>query len=98
MTGGEGADVFVFLTAAEAGNGPSTRNTIADFEAGVDKLDLSAIAPGQVFVAAFTNVAGQVTYNAGTGLLRGDLDGDGAADYAIQLAGKPALTAGDFLF
>lgn len=52
LVGGAGADVFVFRSAAEIGKRVGARDTIADFEHGRDRIDLSAIdangkAPGQ---------------------------------------------------
>ena len=98
MAGGGGADVFVFATAAEAGTF-AVHDLISDFTAGSDRLDLSAIQAGQTFIGAagFGNVAGQVRYDVASGLLRGDLDGDGAADYVIELTNLAAITAGDLI-
>jgi hypothetical protein len=45
-----------------------------------------------------TGVAGQIVYDPATGLLRGDTDGDGRADFVLLLDGAPAIGAGDFLF
>ncbi len=41
LTGGAGRDTFVWTTAAESGTGTS-RDSITDFQPGVDKIDLSA--------------------------------------------------------
>ncbi len=95
LTGGTGNDTFVF-DALEIGD------QITDFGRG-DKIDLRAIdanagsAGDQAFVflgaAAFTNVAGQLRYSGG--LLSGDVNGDGIADFAVTLANSAALTSGD---
>ena len=73
MAGGGGADVFVFATATEAGT-LALHDTISDFTHLSDRLDLSAIQAGQVFIGAagFSNVAGQVRYNIANGRLTGD--------------------------
>ena len=106
LTGGLGADVFVFVSASEAGNG-ANRDRITDFALGVDKIDLSAIdahellAGNQAFSfignAAFSGVAGELRYNAGNGIVYADTNGDAVSDLQLQLIGKPAITAGDFI-
>ena len=42
LSGGSGADVFIF-TAGDSGRGGLNRDFIADFESGVDRIDLTAI-------------------------------------------------------
>ena len=42
--------------------------------------------------------AGQVRYTKSTGILQGDVDGDGTADFEIDIANRPVLTAADFIF
>jgi len=97
LNGGPGTDDFVFATAAEAGRGRS-RDRITDFQPGFDHVDLSGFLPGGVFIgaAAFSGVAGQVRYRSG--IVSGDVNGDGTADFQIGLDGAPVITAGDFLF
>jgi Ca2+-binding RTX toxin-like protein len=100
LNGGGGADHFRFRSAAEA-NG----DTIQDFTRAADRIDLARIdanaaASGdQAFrflgEAAFTGRAGELS-TLGT-VVRGDLDGDGLADFALRLEGDPALGAADFL-
>lgn len=98
LSGGGGADVFVFATAAEAGT-LALHDTISDFTHLSDRLDLSAIQVGQVFIGAagFSNVAGQVRYNIASGRLTGDPNGDGVADYAIELTNNAAITGADLI-
>ena len=98
MAGGGGADVFVFATAAEAGT-LALHDTISDFTHLSDRLDLSAIQAGQAFIGAagFSNLAGQVRYDVASGLLTGDLNGDGVADYAIELTNHAAITGADLI-
>ncbi|MDR5655122.1 calcium-binding protein [Ruixingdingia sedimenti] len=98
LYGGAGADQFVFRSAAEAGGGGG-RDVIADFEVGLDKINLRLMQDGLSFIgsAAFSGTAGQVRYHQGTSLVQGDLDGDGVADFAIEVTGSLALTAADFL-
>ena len=100
LFGGSEADTFVFAVATEAGTGAS-RDRIVDFAAGFDKLDFSAFMAGGTFIgaAAFTPGKGpQVRFAAGTGVLSGDVDGNGSVDFQLHLDGAPVLTADDFLF
>ena len=97
LTGGADADVFKFSSAAEISSG-TDRDRITDFKHLTDTIDLSAF-PDWLFIggAAFSGVAGQLRYAAGPGVLSGDLDGDGTADFSLILDGKPALTAADLI-
>jgi Ca2+-binding RTX toxin-like protein len=97
ITGGLGADRFVFRGAAEADG-----DVIADFiMAHGDRIDLRPIdtnpdlAGDQAFAwiggGSFAGVAGQLRF--ADGLLEGDVDGNGLADFQIGLSGVAALTA-----
>lgn len=109
LTGGAGADVFHFRAGDIPGTTASTTDRIYDFsQAQGDQIDLSAIdaiAGGGdnafTFIggAAFTNVAGQLRYasSAGSTSVYGDINGDGAADFAIQIDGTIAFGASDFV-
>ena len=60
-----------------------------------------SLAGDQTFIPAlglsFTGVAGQLTSTTfgGNRILRGDVDGDASADFAIVLDGNPPLVIGD---
>ena len=100
MTGGAGEDVFVFASAAEAGRSLATRDQISDFTTKVDDIDLSAIKAGQIFIGSgtfATSGAAQVHYIAATGLLEGDTNGNGVADYAVFLHVGTVLAANDLI-
>lgn len=98
LIGGAGIDFFQFSTLNDFGN------TIVDFTPG-DKIDVSKFdanpgaAGDQAFAfigaAAFGNVAGQLRY--ADGLLEGDVDGNGVADFSVILANAAPLNPGDFL-
>lgn len=71
LAGGAGRDRFDFNSIAESGKTAATRDRIADFVPGSDRMDLSTIdangaAAGHVFAwrgtAAFSGVAGQLRY------------------------------------
>jgi Ca2+-binding RTX toxin-like protein len=95
LTGGIGADLFIFANAASIGLG-ATRDKITDFTHGVDDMVMTFMN-SFIGAAAFT-AAGQVRYNATTGILSGSTDADVAAEWTMLLVNKPVLTAGDFVF
>jgi Ca2+-binding RTX toxin-like protein len=101
LTGGAGNDQFRFLSASESTVAAPDR--ITDFVAGQDRIDLRQIdanasqAGDQAFayVANFGNHAGEVMVASAGGNLyqvRGDINGDGTADFAIDVtsASDPA--------
>ncbi len=105
LTGGAGRDLFVYSKAGHSGV-DSRRDRITDFVSGVDRLDLRRIdadtrKTGQQrfrFVAGSPlAAAGQLTYNRSSGILAGELDGKGRADFQIELTSRPALLATDLL-
>ena len=108
MTGGLGADRFQFGSTAETGI-DTLRDVITDFEAGIDRIALNLIdanvlkANNQAFKfigdSDFGHVAGQLRAYADSGntVVAGDTNGDGIADFEIQLTGAHVLTGADFL-
>ena len=82
LIGGEGADLFIIDDAAAA-------DTIADFESGSDQIDLGGFGFTYVADAAFSNTAGELRYE--NGMLMGDFDGDGAADFVLFVEGDPIV-------
>ncbi len=100
LYGGSGADTFVYASATEAGD-LAHRDAIRDFKAGVDHLDVHAFMAGGHFIgsAAFAADEGPtLRYVHATGLLTGDVDGDGIADFAIKFSNHAHLTEADFIF
>jgi Ca2+-binding RTX toxin-like protein len=109
LTGGAGADRFVYASIADSVVGANA-DRIADFShAQGDKVDLSLIdantgAPGDQafsFIGAglYTGVAGQLRF-ASDGIVNtiaGDINGDSVSDFHIQLAGSIGLVAADFV-
>ena len=99
LEGGAGADRFVFATGDF---GTLTKpDAIKDFDVNSgDVIDLSgAGATSFIGFGAFTGAAGQVraqVIGAYT-FVYGDVDGDGMADFAVQLVGNQALTGNDFV-
>jgi Ca2+-binding RTX toxin-like protein len=108
LLGGADADTFVFNAISETT--VSGRDTIDDFQQGLDHIDLSAIdanvgASGdQAFSfigsVAFSHAAAQLRQTgdgAGNTIIEGDVQGDGVADFQILLKGTYALTGSDFV-
>ena len=101
LIGRGGEDMFVFSNLGGT-------DRILDFVSGVDTIDLrsldahSAIAGDQAFNfigdGAFGSVAGQLrTYiSDGVHYVAGDVNGDGVADFIIEL-GNVTVQSGDFL-
>ncbi len=99
LTGGRGRDTFLFDTVETA------RDIITDFNARDDTIDLSGMDAVKgtfdddafTFIgnAAFSSVAGQLRF--ANGLIEGDVDGDGLADFTIQLLGRTSVTVDDFI-
>jgi serralysin len=110
LTGGAGADTFQVRALSDSTPGASDK--IADFASGSDKLDLrfidaNANAGGDqaftfVGAGAFTQTAGELrAYDTGLGFWRveGDVNGDGAADFGLDvtLATANPLVSSDFI-
>jgi serralysin len=108
FVGNAGADRFMYTAVGDTTVG-ANRDVITDFSHSQgDRIDLAAIdantvaAGNQAFAfigsAAFTNVAGQLRFAASGSdtIVAGDVNGDGVADFNIQLTGVIALVAGDF--
>lgn len=104
--GGIGADRFVFNNGDTSGTDWGTADRIFGFNSAQgDRIDLSgmdAIAGGGddafsfIGTAAFTGAAGQLRYDT-AGVLYGDTNGDGLADFAIGFNSAISLSGGDFL-
>ena len=112
LTGGQGGDQFRYLFTTDSGLGANA-DRILDFTNGEDKLDFRVldadpVTPGRqtlsfIGTAGFaTNGTAQVRYadSGADTLVQIDLNGDGAADMEIVLAGHAgqALVGTDFLF
>jgi uncharacterized delta-60 repeat protein len=103
LTGGAGADTFVFNTAL----GPMNVDTITDFTTGSDKIALDHTLFGSLSGGWFhsvtnlaqTDVDDHILYDQGTGALYYDADasGGGVAVRFAMVSGMPALSAADLL-
>ncbi len=89
--GGSGADVFVFAALTDLGKGAS-RDVIADFRSGTDKLDLKG-APGGGF-----DPFSVILFNPTTSILEIDFDLNGITGFEIELVGVTSVMVSDFIF
>lgn len=110
LTGGTGADRFVFAPG-DLGNVITNTDTILDFSrAEGDKIDLSQFdantntAKKDVFTfidsKAFSHTAGElrVDYIGGYWNVMGDTNGDGVADFVLNVKAPTPLIQSDFIF
>lgn len=100
LYGGLGRDVFEFDSTAEST--VANPDLIRDLHENQDRIDLSnidadtTVEGDQAFhiVSSFTGQAGELTLTfvkaLHATLVQGDVDGDGSADFAIQLHGHHA--------
>lgn len=108
MTGGGGADTFIFRRLADIGSLGGPRDSITDFTAD-DRIDLTAIpiAEGQIglqltFIGSerFSGEAGEVRFSLAAGgntLVSIDINGDSEPDARLQLDGNVTLTEANFI-
>jgi serralysin len=113
FTGNGGSDTFIFANYSGRIDGKTVVDTsvdkITDFVSGTDKIDVSAydantrVAGDQAFTfigsGAFTQVAGQLrTYSeGGDNFIAGDTNGDGIADFMINISHSTVVVADFFL-
>ena len=109
LTGGLGADHFIYVALTDSTVRAGGQDVITDFShADGDLIDLSALDADtgdgadtafHLVAGGFTHHAGELmqTAQAGGYLIRGDVNGDGATDFAILVQTTAALTAADFV-
>ena len=108
LYGGADADSFVFRAVADSAAGSTLRDVISGFETGLDLIDLTRIDANTVLngnqafafigTAAFGSIAGQLRAIHGAfSVLQGDVNGDGVADFELQLNGIATLRVNDIL-
>ena len=97
LDGGAGSDLFLF-GAGDSAVGP-LRDLIEGFEQGSDRIDLGGVG-GARFIggALFSGEAGQIRAVATTGstIVEVDKNGDGIADFQLELDSAVTLQLGDF--
>jgi Ca2+-binding RTX toxin-like protein len=102
LTGGDGADTFVFRKASDSATGRRNGiDTITDFSrAEGDHIDLSRF--GNVDFVGRHRFSGDgdelrvITKNGDT-IVQADLNGDGRTDFTLRLDDKIRLQEGDFI-
>ncbi len=105
MFGGSGADRFVFASRYDFAQ-RAERDVIGDFSHEQrDRIDLAALDANTFrsgnqdfhFIGrqSFSETAGELRFK--NGLLMGDVQGDGVADFFIEVQGVDRLSASDFL-
>jgi len=109
LIGAAAGDAYVYLVASDSTPDPAMRDTILGFRgAAGDRIDLSAIdavagtETNDVFTVAesFSGTAGELVFfqsqNGDIWRVRGDVDGDGAADLEILVEAPLGLSESDF--
>lgn len=112
LEGGGGRDTFDYNAVSDTGATSGTRDRISDFTHGVDLIDLKSMdANGSstgngTFAFAhldgtdFSGTRGElIWYHLSTAstIIEGDVDGNGKADFQIELTGYKSLLASDFV-
>lgn len=110
LYGGTGADRFIFKSVSELGTTKTATDTIFDFNRSQgDRIDLSAIdantrlSGDQSFAfigsGAFSKVAGQLRFDTSGSkhYVYGDVNGDGKADFVLEVYSSTKLVASDFI-
>jgi Ca2+-binding RTX toxin-like protein len=105
LTGGSNNDTFRFTVL------DGSKDTITDFKTKIDKIDLSGLdaITGNANAndhftwiggAAFSGTAGELRtfLDGGVFSLGGDTDGDGLADFIVNLAGATTIAQTDIIF
>jgi Ca2+-binding RTX toxin-like protein len=110
LTGGTGTDTFVFNGTGDFETSGAVEK-ITDFSrTDSDRLDFSPFDANSnaagiqhfnfIGTGAFTHTAGELHYASISGgvLLTGDVNGDGVADFTLQVMGVTTLQSSDFIF
>lgn len=106
LYGGTQRDVFVFSSVQDSLAASGKRDTIFDFQRGIDDIDLrqidanTAAQGNQAFSFHGTTAARNAVWYVRDGadlMVRGDVNGDARPDFEIRVSGLAALGAADFL-
>lgn len=107
LTGGDGSDTFIFKLFDDTGIGLIDADTVTDFAAGTDRIELRDDFAGLTFVGNITatgfagggqHAVGYVHSGPSTTIVQIDNNGDAIVDQEIHLTnGNLTLTAGDFI-
>ncbi len=109
LYGGSGKDLFVFKALTDSTVKSSGRDTIFDFQAGSDLIDVSGIDANAkssgnqkfsfIHTDSFHGKPGELRFvkNGSETYVHGDVDGDRKADLAIHIDSLVTLKTSDFL-
>lgn len=111
LTGGKGADKFVFASTANSGILLSNRDTVTDFSSSQkDKLDVSGIDANTTndavtpvndafdFIGSLAfDAPGQLRFDSAARILYGNTDADIDPEFSVLLTGVNSLTAADII-
>lgn len=105
MVGGEGTDVFEFRVLSDSSAAGGHRDLIFDFDAAAgEKIDLSRIDANSLSVgdqafsfigaAGFSGAAGELRFKTDgvSATIFGDVNGDGVADFGIDVANMTSFS------
>lgn len=102
MAGGDGVDTFVYNSKNDSpfdGIRSDIFDLILDFQTGVDKIDLRGMAGNTKLsfsdADGFSGKNGEVVFSGGGVFV--DMNGDGNADFAIDMNGIVAMSRADFI-
>jgi len=111
LTGGKGADKFVFASTSNSGILLSNRDTVTDFSSSQkDKLDVAGIDANTTndavtpvndafdFIGSLAfDAPGQLRFDSAARILYGNTDADIDPEFSVLLTGVNSLTATDFV-
>jgi VCBS repeat-containing protein len=106
LTGSAGKDVFIFTDSETGTTKLGEHDTITDFNASDDKIDISALYDTVSFGGLVNKALNGTAANAykvgyysesGKTWLEGDVNGDGRADFVIEMSGSHKLKVTDFV-
>lgn len=106
LDGGTGADTYRIDNSWESKVGEDNRDVFQGFESGTDKIDLHGIDANwnedddQALTYSDTTAAPNSLWYEDNGdflLVRGDMNGDGVADFEFEVWGEDELAEDDFI-
>ena len=106
LTGSSGRDIFIFTDSELGTTKLGEHDVITDFQQGTDKIDISALYDGGTYnglkngaLTGGGSSAYKVGYysSGGKTWLEGDVNGDGTADWVIEMSGSYKLKGTDLL-
>src|SRR5262249_38820410 len=112
LTGGRDVDTFIFTRPDESPNAPGAFDTITDFEAGIDKFDVSRLDANTTTTVLLDHfhfpLVGNSTLHVGeigsfydaarnVTVVEANTTGAAVADFHVELLGHINLTANDFI-